>query len=187
MMGNALVGCDVLPAAAHLTASMLSGAHPAITYEQSKILTVAYGKMPNGSIALGSIDLLDEQKQINVLDISAKAVGGMGEKEMQTWYDLPHASFDFIVMNPPFVRPTGQEGNKIGVPIPMFAAFSNTEEEQYIMSKAMKRLTRGTNYHGNAGEACIPCHRTSKVEIGWNARLGDAPELDARRCVGSIT
>ena len=153
MMGNALVGCDVLPAAAHLTASMLSGAHPAITYEQSKILTVAYGKMPNGSIALGSIDLLDEQKQINVLDISAKAVGGMGEKEMQTWYDLPHASFDFVVMNPPFVRPTGQEGNKIGVPIPMFAAFSNTEEEQYIMSKAMKRLTRGTNYHGNAGEA----------------------------------
>lgn len=153
MMGNVLVGCDVLPAAAHLTASMLSGAHPTITYEQSKILTVAYGKTPNGSIALGSIDLLDEQKQIEVLDITAKAVGGMGEKEMRTWYDLPHASFDFIVMNPPFVRPTGHEGKKIGIPVPMFAAFSNTEEEQYMMSKAMKRLTRGTNYHGNAGEA----------------------------------
>src|SRR5579885_3307843 len=45
MMANVLVGCDVLPAAAHLTASMLSGAHPTITYGQSKILTVAYGKM----------------------------------------------------------------------------------------------------------------------------------------------
>lgn len=153
MMANALVGCDVLPAAAHLTASMLSGAHPAVTYEQSKILTVAYGKMPNGSIALGSIDLLDEQKQLEVLDITAKAVGGMGEKEMQTWYDLPHASFDFIVMNPPFARPTGHEGKKIGIPVPMFAAFNSSEEEQYMMSKAMKRLTRGTSYHGNAGEA----------------------------------
>ena len=28
MMATALVGCDVLPAAAHLTASMLAGAHP---------------------------------------------------------------------------------------------------------------------------------------------------------------
>ena len=153
MMANALIGCDVLPAAAHLTASMLSGAHPTITYERSSILTVAYGLMPNGSIALGSIDLLDDQKQIDILDMTAKVVTGMGEKEMETWSALPHASFDFVVMNPPFVRPTGHEGSKIGVPVPMFAAFSNSDEEQYMMSKAMKKLTKGTSYHGNAGEA----------------------------------
>jgi len=41
MMSEALIGCDVLPAAAHLTASMLSGAHPTIKYQQSSILTVA--------------------------------------------------------------------------------------------------------------------------------------------------
>lgn len=153
MMANALIGCDVLPAAAHLTASMLSGAHPTITYDRSSILTVAYGKMPNDSIALGSIDLLDDQKQIDILDMTAKVVTGMGEKEMETWSSLPHASFDLVVMNPPFVRPTGHEGKKIGVPVPMFAAFSNSDEEQYMMSKAMKKLTKGTSYHGNAGEA----------------------------------
>jgi hypothetical protein len=153
MMANALIGCDVLPAAAHLTASMLSGAHPTITYDRSSILTVAYGLMPNDSIALGSIDLLDDQKQIDILDMTAKAVTGMGEKEMETWSSLPHASFDLVVMNPPFVRPTGHEGKKIGVPVPMFAAFSNSDEEQYMMSKAMKKLTKGTSYHGNAGEA----------------------------------
>lgn len=153
MMSHALVGCDVLPAAAHLTASMLSGAHPTVTYEGSSILTVAYGKMPNGSIALGSIDLLDEQKNLQVLDITAKAVGGMGEKEVETWASLPNATFDLVIMNPPFVRPTGQEGAKIGVPVPMFAAFASSEEEQYLMSKAMKRLTKSTSYHGNAGEA----------------------------------
>ena len=44
-MAQGLIGCDVLPAAAHLTASMLSGAHPTIKYQQSSILTVAYGKI----------------------------------------------------------------------------------------------------------------------------------------------
>ncbi len=153
MMARSLIGCDVLPAAAHLTASMLSGAHPSVTYDRSSILNVAYGKMPNGNIALGSIDLLDDQKNIEILDTTAKAVGGMGEKEMETWSSLPHASFDLVVMNPPFVRPTGHEGAKIGVPVPMFAAFDSTDEEQRLMSKAMKRLSAGTAYHGNAGEA----------------------------------
>jgi len=132
---------------------MLSGAHPSITYDRSNILTVAYGKMPHGNIALGSIDLLDDQKYIEVLAITAKAVSGMGEKEMETWSSLPHASFDLVVMNPPFVRPTGHEGKKIGVPVPMFAAFNSSEEEQWQMSKAMKLVAGGTAYHGNAGEA----------------------------------
>ncbi|HEY4741336.1 MAG TPA: hypothetical protein VIH76_12145 [Candidatus Acidoferrales bacterium] len=153
MMAHAIIGCDVLPAAAHLTASMLSGAHPSITYDRSNILTVAYGKMPHGNVALGSIDLLDDQKDIEVLAITAKAVTGMGEKETETWSSLPHAFFDLIVMNPPFVRPTGHEGIKIGIPVPMFAAFDSSEEEQRLMSKTMKRLTGGTAYHGNAGEA----------------------------------
>lgn len=153
MMAQGIIGCDVLPAAAHLTASMLSGAHPSITYDRSNILTVAYGKMPHGNIALGSIDLLDDQKDFEVLAITAKAVGGMGEKELETWSSMPHASFDLVVMNPPFVRPTGHEGEKIGIPVPMFAAFNSSDEEQRLMSKAMKLLTNGTAYHGNAGEA----------------------------------
>lgn len=68
---------------------------------------------------------------------------------------LPHASFDLVVMNPPFTRATGHEGRKIGVPVPMFAAFDSTEEEQRLMSKATTRLTEGTTAHGNAGEASI--------------------------------
>lgn len=153
MMAHAIIGCDVLPAAAHLTASMISGAHPLAKYEQSSILTVAYGKQDGGGLALGSLELLNPQAKFAPLAITAKAAEGMGEKERETWASLPHASFDLVVMNPPFVRPTGHEGEKIGVPVPMFAAFDSTEEEQRIMSKAMKRLTEGTSYHGNAGEA----------------------------------
>lgn len=155
MMATALVGCDVLPAAAHLTASMLAGAHPTVKYEQSSILTVAYGKQPDGAIALGSLDLLNAQGRFEVLSITAKAHEAMGEAERETWESLPHASFDLVMMNPPFTRATGHEGKKIGVPNPMFAAFSSSAEEQRLMAKATERLTKGTSAHGNAGEASI--------------------------------
>lgn len=155
MMASAFVGCDVLPSAAHLTASMLAGAHPTVKYEQSSILTVAYGKQPDGSVALGSLDLLDSQGKFEILSITAKSAGGIGEAEQETWSSLPYASFDLVIMNPPFTRATGHEGKKIGVPNPMFAAFSSSAEEQQLMSKATKRLTKGTSAHGNAGEASI--------------------------------
>ena len=155
MMATALVGCDVLPAATHLTASMLAGAHPSVKYKQSSILTVAYGKQSNGEVALGSLDLLDPQGRFEILSITATSMEGMGEAEQNTWRSLPHASFDVAIMNPPFTRPTGHEGEKIGVPNPMFAAFSSSDEEQRLMSKATKHLTRGSSAHGNAGEASI--------------------------------
>ncbi len=153
MMAHALIGCDVLPAAAHLTASMIAGAHPTVKYTQSSIITVAYGKQPDGSVALGSLDLLDPHGKLDILEITAKAAEGMGEKERELWAALPHASFDLVLMNPPFVRATGHEAKKIGVPNPMFAAFSSSEEEQRLMSGAASRLTQGTSANGNAGEA----------------------------------
>jgi hypothetical protein len=155
MMATALVGCDVLPAAAHLTASMLAGAHPTVKYTQSSIMTVAYGKQPDGAIALGSLDLLSPQGMFGVLAITAKAAEGMGETERETWQSLPHASFDVVIMNPPFTRATNHEGKRATVPNPMFAAFGSSAEEQRLMAKATERLTRNTSAHGNAGEASI--------------------------------
>lgn len=155
MMADTLIGCDVLPAAAHLTASMLSGSHPTVKYKKSSIMTVAYGRQPNGGVALGSIDLLSPQARIEVIAITAKSAGGEGESEEQTWAAFPHGSFDLVVMNPPFTRATGQEGKKKGVPNPMFAAFAATKADQKLMAKETKRLTKKTSYHGNAGEASI--------------------------------
>ena len=155
MMATALVGCDVLPAATHLTASMLAGAHPSVKYKQSSILTVAYGKQPDGEFALGSLGLLDPQGRFEILSITATSMEGMGEAEQDTWRSLPHASFDVAIMNPPFTRATGHEAEKIGVPNPMFAAFNSSKEDQRLMGAATRRLTQGTSYDGNAGEASI--------------------------------
>jgi hypothetical protein len=155
MMANALVGCDVLPAAAHLTASMLSGAHPTVTYTRSCILTVPFGKQADGGVGLGSLDLLDRQKKLDIIAITAKSVGASDETEADTWTEIPDSTLDVVVMNPPFTRSTGHEARKIGVPRPMFAAFSSTAEEQKLMANATRKLTEGTSAHGNAGEASI--------------------------------
>ena len=47
MMENVLIGTDIMPAATHITCSMLSGAHPSIGYDYSQIHTVPYGR-PSG-------------------------------------------------------------------------------------------------------------------------------------------
>ena len=155
MMATALVGCDVLPAATHLTASMLAGAHPSVKYKQSAILTMAFGRQPDGEVALGSLDLLDPQGEFEILSITATTIEGMGEVEQETWRSLPHTSFDVVVMNPPFTRATGHTGERVGVPNPMFAAFSSSAEEQRLMGRATQQLTQGSSAHGNAGEASI--------------------------------
>jgi len=155
MMADCIIGCDVLPAATHLTASMLSGTHPTTQYQQSSIFTVAYGQLPTGGIGLGALDLLDPHGRFEILDITARSVDAMGERERETWRSLRYPSFHLVVMNPPFTRATGHEGKKIGIPNPMFAAFSSSEVEQRLMAAATQRLTKGTSAHGNAGEASI--------------------------------
>ena len=155
MMERALVGCDILPAATHLTASMLSGAHPTITYDGSAIFTQPYGIQEDGKIALGSIDLLRDMALLEGSQITAKALGGTGAAEKDTWRFVPHGSFDMVIMNPPFTRATNHEGRHENVPNPMFAAFGSSAEEQKAMSNAAKKLTSGTIAHGNAGEASV--------------------------------
>ncbi len=155
MMERALVGCDILPAAAHLTASMLSGAHPQTIYEGSAIFTQPYGIQEDGEIALGSIDLLRDMALLKGSQITAKALEGTKTTEKDTWRFVPHSSFDMVIMNPPFTRATNHEGEHAQVPNPIFAAFGSSAKEQKAMAKEARRLTKGTMAHGNAGEASI--------------------------------
>lgn len=155
MIENALLGCDILPAAAHLTAAMLSGAHPTVQYQGGRIFTLRYGRQDDETIALGAIDLLRDLALLKGSEITAKAAESLGEEEKEAWRYAPHVSFDLVIMNPPFTRPTNHEGRHENVPNPMFAAFGSSAAEQKAMAEETKKLTRGTVAHGNAGEASI--------------------------------
>jgi len=155
MIENVILGCDILPAAAHLTASMLSGAHPTVQYQGGRIFTLRYGVQPDGTVALGAIDLLRDLALLKGSEITAKASESLGEEEREAWRYAPHVSFDLVIMNPPFTRPTNHEGRHENVPNPMFAAFGSSAVEQKAMSEAARKLTKGTIAHGNAGQASI--------------------------------
>ena len=66
---------------------------------------------------------------------------------------MGHNRFDLVIMNPPFTRQTNHEAGHAEVPIPAFAAFDNTPEEQAAMSDKLSKLTENSPSNGNAGLA----------------------------------
>ena len=156
MMEDALHGCDVMPSAIHITGSTLSGAQPNVGFGKSRLYTLAYGRQQDGSVSIGSLELLQSSSAMTLFNTSdpAQRTGSVGEETAaQIIADIPDEGFDLVIMNPPFTRNTGQEAAHIGVFNPAFAAFEASDADQRDMSKRMTELTRGTCYHGNAGIA----------------------------------
>ena len=171
MMERALIGADIMPAATHLTASTLSSAHPSATFDRTRIHTMPYGEQDEDGasgrpVAIGSLDLIlsDEQPSLfgtgqHVLRGTGEAVGvdtGAVYAEVSDEIRVPQGSVDLMIMNPPFTRPTGQEAASIGVPVPSFAGFATSEDEQRRMSDVLKGIRQCLEHpvgHGNAGLA----------------------------------
>ena len=154
MIENTIIGTDIMPAATHLTASILSSTHPAVPFTNTKIITLPYGKnsdLTGEPIELGSLDLIKDEEVFSLFQTGQERLAGM-ETGAKEFVPLPHKSFDLVIMNPPFTRTTGHEGNAIGVPIPAFAGFSTSNDEQRQMSKKLSsfRLPNSAG-HGNAG------------------------------------
>ena len=81
-------------------------------------------------------------------------LGAEPRKRYATLYlESATPKFDLVIMNPPFTRPTNHEAGHANVPIPAYAAFETTTDEQSAMSDRVKTLTRNALSGGNAGEA----------------------------------
>ncbi len=156
MMEEVLYGCDVMPSAAHITSATLSGAQPTVGYGKSRIYTMPYGRQPDGSVKIGSLEGLAGDSQLVMINTSdpARRTGSAGEETVtHMLVEIPDDYFDLVIMNPPFTRNTGQEGAHVGVFNPAFAAFEASESDQRDMGRRMSMLTKGTCHHGNAGIA----------------------------------
>ncbi len=159
MMESSLIGADIMPAAVHLTATMLSSTHPDAAFSQTRIHLLPYGERTGtaGEIAIGSLDLLDSE-------FLTRPLWGSGRTAASGGGDLPsevvceHRSADLVIMNPPFTRPTSHETEQAaGVSVPSFAGFGTTDEEQHAMSERLRQIYRSYPKpragHGNAGLA----------------------------------
>ena len=142
MLERCLIAADVMPAATHLTASMLSSVHPGVPYARTQVYTLPYGDHPEvDRPCLGSLNLLGAGEVLNLFGTGlAAGIEGLGAKgaEAVSAAAIADESLDLVVMNPPFTRPTNHEITDERVP--SFAGFSRTEEEQRAMSSELKRL-----------------------------------------------
>ena len=156
IMESVLVGTDIMPAATHITASMLSGTHPRVSFQNTQIYTLPYGKPSDLSgrhIALGALDLIAEESMLPLFGTGQKRMRGDTDSVEEN-ADLRHDTFDLVIMNPPFTRPTNHEGGHADVPVPSFAGFSTSEDEQQAMSRRLRSIRQpGMAGHGNAGLA----------------------------------
>jgi len=162
MMEQVLIGADIMPAAVHLTATLLSCAYAGITFERTGVFLMPYGQSANPDakkaadrVVIGSLEMLSEGPQaVFELGVSGRqAVEGTGDSPTDNVVD--HSTADLVIMNPPFTRPTNHEtAAAAGVPVPSFAGFKTEADEQKLMAAKLKSLNRKLTDragHGNAG------------------------------------
>ena len=157
MMEESLTACDIMPAAVHLSSSLLSSVAPGMTYRGTRNILYRFGgeRGPDGEperdskgrpvVHLGALDLLDLRttKRQVVLPLDKRmALGAHGERRPAE-VEMAPASQDLVIMNPPFTRYTGESSR--------FAAFGTSEEEQRAMSRRESELGANTIADWNAG------------------------------------
>ncbi|HUT55788.1 MAG TPA: hypothetical protein VM658_20525 [bacterium] len=131
LMENVIHGYDVQAAAVHLTASSLAMMAPEIGFRKMRLYILPLGKMEDGSIRLGSIDYLKEEKlsvQLSLLDEMEESKVGQVTSSGEAASSAPLPQLDLAIMNPPFVRSVG--GNLL------FGSIANRE----VLQKELKRV-----------------------------------------------
>ena len=181
MMRECLTACDIMPAAVHLTASLLSSAVPTVPYEGTRCILFPFGGQrktdQNGQLVLdadgnpvkmttskgkpivqlGSMTLLNltSGSVQSVLPPDEQAALGAHGESRGIYVPMAPLSQSLVAMNPPFTTPTKHApfGSKDHVEPknPAFAAFGTTDTEQKEMKRLERRLGKGTISDGNAG------------------------------------
>ena len=158
MMEEILYGCDVMPSAIHITGSTLSGMQPNVGFGQSRLYTMPYGRQEDGSVKIGSLELLQSSSAMTLFNTSDPALrtGSAGEETAaQVLVDVPDEGFDLVIMNPPFTRAGSDwEGSRREEDyVKQFRGLSTDLDTQKEMSALEKNFSKGTCAHGYAGIA----------------------------------
>ena len=93
MMERSIVAADIMPAATHLTISMLSSAHPTTPFEATQVHLLPYGRQEDAKtgFALGALDLIRKQHGTGLFENTAievhRGTGGAAgvSREGQGW------------------------------------------------------------------------------------------------------
>ena len=151
LMEHVLTGLDIMPAATHLTCSMLSSSHPSLGYGKSWIHTMPYG-IDGHRTHIGALDLLDSDHSYSLFATGESMGGTASDSRREHSVTIEDKSCDLVIMNPPFTRPTNHEAGHAEIPVPSFAGFNTSHDEQQAMGRKLKRAANLFG-SGNAGLA----------------------------------
>ena len=177
MMERSLTACDIMPAAVHLTSSLLSSVVPQAHYKSTRNILYPFGGVKhrdrygnplrdddgnpilerdsNGNpvVDIGSLELLDTKTSTmqSILPLSEQMVMGPAGRGVTVEVDMPPLSQSLVIMNPPFTTPTNHAADHVDTKNPAFAAFGTSVEEQEAMEERVRQLSRGTCGDGYAG------------------------------------
>ena len=121
MMEKNLVGCDILPNAAHLTASIIASTYPDVRIGGTRIHTMPYGTpRADGLYAIGALNLLSDPAGTLPLTLdTTETATGQGTETTDLRDAFRHGEFDTVIQNPPYTR-SGADNNS-NVPKSIFA------------------------------------------------------------------
>ena len=184
MMENTLTAADIVPSAAHMTASMLSSVFPNQSYANTRVLIPEYGQRSVGEgVALGSLELLDAKTElVSLFDLGSEAefgsdsvvkIGGAGEEMESVPFVIDSGTDSLVIMNPPFTRAMSDwvEGNE-GT-WKQYNALGNTREVQSGMERREKELGKASKcYNGYHALPSMFCGVADKmVKVGGRIAL----------------
>ena len=151
LMERVVTGLDIMPAATHLTCSMLSSSHPSLAYGKSLIYTMPYG-IHGGGTHIGALDLLDSDHSYSLFATGESMGSTESDSGSEHSVTIADKSCDLVIMNPPFTRPTNHEAGHAEIPVPSFAGFNTSHDEQQAMGRKLKKAA-GLFSSGHAGLA----------------------------------
>lgn len=175
MMEKVFVGFDIMPAATHLTTSVLSAAHPNVIFRKADIATLLYGdyhikergsaKDSDGEAKpetfIGSLGLIAPDDGMSLIPALHAYHSGTGGK-VDAAIEADHETFDLVVMNPPYIKPNASDAQNKGILNPAFSGFGKSSDEQDNMAAKRKEIyiNRARNKKTN------PWYRSKKDQAG---------------------
>ena len=106
LVENAIRGLDINYQATQLAASNLTLGAPTVDYEAMHIHTMRHGPQPDGTVALGSLELLPEAvgegRQVDLVGHVKQAAVSTQQSASAKMPDI--RGMDLILMNPPFTN-----------------------------------------------------------------------------------
>ena len=143
MMENNLVGCDILPNAAHLTASIIASTYPDVRIGGTRIHTMPYGtQRKDGLYSIGALNLLSDPVGTLPLTLdTTETATGHGAEATDLRDAFRHGEFDIVIQNPPYTR-SGADSNS-NLPKSIFA------DKKEASAMQASRRAQGRRLGGN--------------------------------------